>query len=459
MNIIWNSEHGIILKEFLSRLDSSNIKYFIIRGFEGLPETNTSKDVDIMVEVGKEKIAANLLKTVYKENGIEYLHSDIFGHIHCYVGMSLQKKFSIHIDLVEGYISKGFEIFSFEELYQHVVDYNGMKVLDSYMNGMMLIVYKIFGYKKATLKDSYKKEISYSYKKNKKEFTLDLEKILGNKVGKLVISCLENDDYDSLVSLEPIFTRALKRYTWNKCFFKTLKYNIEFYLQKINRIIFSYRKYAKTFAVMAPDGTGKTTFLESLISKLNYYYVNEPKDARFHVYHFRPSILPNLGAVGEKAGIMEQDTNFTDPHRNKPAGFFSSMARISYYTIDYIIGWQKCVRNDVHYDRYTIFDRYSYDFIVDPLRTKLNLPKLVRKFFVFLTPQPRIVFFLDATSKTIFERKQELSLDEIERQLKEYSSLAKLNKDRFKVLDAEESPDVISEKALKILLNTYTEKL
>lgn len=104
-----------------------------------------------------------------------------------------------------------------------------------------------------------------------------------------------------------------------------------FWFQKANRILFNYKKYAKTFAVMAPDGTGKTTFLDALLEQLCFYYVNVPEDNRFSVYHFRPSILPNLGAVGEKAGVMKQDTNFTDPHRSKPAN--KSVVLLEFLTI------------------------------------------------------------------------------------------------------------------------------
>ena len=70
------------------------------------------------------------------------------------------------------------------------------------------------------------------------------------------------------------------------------------------------------------------------------------QDNHISGYHFRPNILPNLGAVGEKAGLKKQDTNFSDPHRNKPAGTVSSLVRISYYTLDYILGWHIRVRKD-----------------------------------------------------------------------------------------------------------------
>ena len=105
-------------------------------------------------------------------------------------------------------------------------------------------------------------------------------------------------------------------------------------------------------------------------------------------------------------------------------------------------------------DRYSIFDRYSYDLIVDPRRTRLNLPKGLRKFFVWLTPRPGVVFILKADADTIYERKQELTKEEIERQLEEYDLLAKTNK-RFKTIDAKKTPDEMTDEALAIIFEKY----
>ena len=459
MTTRWDKRHGKILLDFLGKLSENDIKWFILRGYEGLPDINPSKDVDVMIETGKVSSAASLLKWTFEENDVKNLHEDCFGHIHCYVGMDIVHKLSIHIDLIDGYISKGFEVFTFEELYQHVTQYNGMNVLDDLMNGVMLVVYKIFGYRYAKLKPAYQADIFKAQQEYPKEFGDILSKIAGDDLGSKLTDLIAKKDFDTVVALEPEFTKALKKYTIKIRPWSTIRYSAEFLWQKVSRIIFNYKKYAKTFAVMAPDGTGKTTFLEALLKELNFYYVNDENDNRFHVYHFRPSILPNLGAVGEKTGVMKQDTDFTNPHRSKPANPFSSLIRISYYTLDYIIGWQKCVRNDVHYDRYSVFDRYSYDFIVDPRRTKLNLPESIRAFFVKLTPQPGIVFVLNAKPETVYARKQELPLEEIERQSEMYKKVAESNKKRFVVIDAEQKPEEMAEQAIHYILNKYTEKI
>lgn len=459
MTLNWNEEHGVIFSNLIEELKKESIRYFILRNYEGLPNINSSKDIDIVIEPGKLKKARQILLGVYKQAGVKRYYETVFGRVHCMLGMNEEEEFSIHIDLIEGYLSKGYEIFTFEELYNHTKWYQDICVLDELYEGVMLYIYKQFGYTKPKLKEEYKECISRTYQNFKNEFSEIIAGVTDDMFAEGVCEEIENEDYDSVLKKAPQLTKKLRAYVRRRRPLRTMKNVVAFFAQKVMRIVFCYRKHVKAFAVMAPDGTGKTTFLDTLLDQLNYYYVNKPEDNRFHVYHFRPSILPNLGEVGEKAGVMKQDKNFTDPHRSKPANPLSSLIRITYYTMDYIFGWQKCVRQDVQYDRYSVFDRYSYDFIVDPLRTKLSLPVWVRKFFVALTPQPKIVFCLDASPEVVYARKQELTLEEITRQRKEYLKLAKKNAKRFIVINAEQTPEQMAKEAVQILLNKYTVSL
>lgn len=455
---MWNETCRNIFSQCVKAFQENDIKYFVLRNYEMLPEQNIGKDVDIIVEPKKLKEAKSILKNIYAVNGAIYYDEATFDRLHCMHGMGIEKNVGIHIDLIGGYLAKGYEIYTFEELYSKTKEYKGFYVLDEFLDGMMLLIYKLFGYKSPKLKEKYRENIYHVYKEYPSEFEQELARITNVRLARQFVELIKDRDFEKLLSKSEELTKALKKYAMHKSFLKTLGRKINFVCQKLDRIVFRYKKYVRCFAVLAPDGTGKTTFLDALVKKLNYYYVNDEEEGRFHIYHFRPSVLPNLGAVGEKAGVMEQDKNWTEPHRNKPANSLSSLIRIAYYTFDYIIGWQKCVRNDVHYDRYSIFDRYSYDFIVDPLRTKLGLPKWVRRFFVRLTPQPKIVFVLDADPSVIYSRKQELTEEEITRQLGVYRELANSHK-RFYIINAEQAPEEMADEALKVIFGIYAERL
>lgn len=454
---MWDEHCARIFSEYVEKLNKENIRYFVLRNYHGLPEVNTSKDVDIIIEPGYLEKALKSMMDVYKDNNCKYYYRQDLARLHCMHGMSLTDRFGIHIDIIEGYLSKGYEIFTFDELYEHTTWYKGFCVMDDYFEGFMIFIYKQFGYKKIKLKDSYKEAIVASYSLYKDHFTKDLAKLTSESYAKQMGEAIEKRDFDVIISKAPEMTKMLRRYATRKAPVKTLINYVKFIKQKIFIYTINRKKLEKTFAILAPDGTGKTTFLDALLEKIDYYYVNNPDDMRCHVYHFRPNIFPNLGAVGEKTMKIEQDVDFTNPHRAKAANPVSSFVRMLYYMLDYILGWFLCVGNDVKFDRFSVFDRYSYDFIVDPGRIRINLPLWIRKALVALTPKPKTVFLLKASPEVIYSRKQELTLEEIREQSERYDALVK-NK-RFVIIDAEQSPEKMAEDAIEIILNRYAYKI
>ena len=454
---MWSKRHAKILSEYFQELEKSNIRFFIIRNYEGLPDKNTSKDVDIILKYGTVKAAERILKDVFKRNGLFYYYRVVIEESYLCRAISEKGDFAIHIDLMNGYINRGVELFTFEELYSQTIDYNGFRVLNELYNGVMLFIYKQFGYKKPILKDAYKDTI-YNCWLHYPEFSSILEKMLGKNTYSKVSECIKQKDFDGMLAYSPMVSKQLRKYSNRSSFIINQYRRMRFVIQKVNRIVFQYRKYEKSFSVMAPDGTGKTTFLTQLLNRLAFLYVDAPNNTgRFHLYHFRPSLFPNLGEVGEKARIMKQDTDFTNPHRAKPAGLVSSLIRITYYWMDYVLGWMYYTRRDVQYDLYTVYDRYSYDLLVDPRRTRLKLPYWVRRCFVACMPHPKINFFLKASPDVIIKRKAELTHNEITRQVSAYERLSV--RKNIITIDADKCMDEMIDEALPHLLSAYWEKL
>ena len=451
----WNQRHGKIFSTLVSELEKASIRYFILRNYEELPNGNSSKDVDILIDPCRIKEANALLQQVYRKCGLSHIYLVRFTWVYCWHGMDVENHVSIHIDLIAGYRMKGYEVFSFDELYEQTTEYNGFRVLNRYYEGLMVFIYKQFGYKNPVLKQEYK-DIIYRTHKNFRQFSCDLKNILGEELAKEITISIENKDFESLLAQSQRLTSRLKRYSFRKNPVKVIGRMAIFYWLKFQRIILMRRHYGKSFAVMAPDGAGKTTFLDALLKETAFYFTKDLSCCT--VLHFRPEILPNLGAVGEKAGIAKQDQNFTTPHRAKPAGFVSSLVRITYYWIDYVIGWFLYTTKDIQYDRITVFDRYSFDMLVDPRRTRLGLPYWIRKMYVSLMPHPKFTFYLDVKPDEIYRRKQELSPEEIKRQVAEYHKLVK-DYSRIIPIDGNRPVEQIADDAVKVVLDTFCKKI
>lgn len=154
-----------------------------------------------------------------------------------------------------------------------------------------------------------------------------------------------------------------------------------------------------------PDGSGKTTVIDRTIERLDKVF------ATAHAYyHFRPALFGNLGDVAQSAGLKKEvDRNYSDPHRGAKTGTLSSLARLGYYSIDYVIGYFVKVKSQTRITRLVIFDRYYTDIICDSRRSRIYLsPKFLNLWRKLFIPSLDYNILLTASSDTILARKREL---------------------------------------------------
>ena len=173
-----------------------------------------------------------------------------------------------------------------------------------------------------------------------------------------------------------------------------------------------------------PDGCGKTTVINLLMKRLD---VNPPL-----LFHFRPSILPNLGEVGVKTGIKKDvDRNYSVPHRGKKHGKLNSLVRLCYYSLDYILGYLIKILPLRQHKHIVFFDRYYSDIIVDHERSGIFLSHKFLAWWRHLIPSCQYNFFFKVNPDIILSRKQELSRDAIERIYSRMEYLATVEKKCF----------------------------
>ena len=268
----WSKRHGEILQTFLSRLDDAQIRFFIIRNYEGLPFFNNSKDVDIVLKHGTALNAEKILKDVFRTYNLCYYYRVRIEESLLCRAVSSDGYFAIHIDLMNGYINRGVEVIPFEELYQQTKEYNGFRVLNDLYNGIMLFIYKQFGYKRPVLKKDYQ-DVIYNVWASYPEFSMILSDMVGKQLYNQVYDCIKVKDFDKLLSYSREIDKRLRDYSYRKDCLGIIYRKILFLLRKTERILIKYRKYEKSFSVMAPDGTGKTTFLNHLLDRLAWIYV------------------------------------------------------------------------------------------------------------------------------------------------------------------------------------------
>lgn len=452
--IDWGERHSEILDRFLVALEEHNVRYFILRNYVGLPRKNPSKDVDIVVDPKGYNSACMILRQIFESHRLTSYSVIRFERAHCWYGFDIRAKFSIHLDLITGYSSKGFEYIGFGDLYKGAVRDEKYWVLSEPFNIIMLILYKAIGVRE--LSDRYREVIREQYLPHRDIVDQLLIKVFGVKVGTEVGSALGRNDFDWIITNARELSWTSKARVLKRKPIRAGMGMLSFLVEKMDRLVYHPKRYRRLIAVLGPDGSGKTTFIHSLQNRLASQFRTDVSDIT--VKHFRPGTLPNLGRVGEAVGGQKQDTDFSRPHRNPPAGTLSSLMRMVYYWLDYIVGGFTETRRDAQFSRFRIYDRYIFDFLIDPGRSRIALPYSIRLAFAKATYQPNLVFVLKARPETVLQRKQELTLDEIVRVNKELVRLESVF-DCCVEIDANETTAVMVDQAIEAILTTFTKPL
>lgn len=166
------------------------------------------------------------------------------------------------------------------------------------------------------------------------------------------------------------------------------------------------------------DGAGKSTVIEEVVRLVDKKYRRPVK-----VLRHRPSVLPILSSYLYGKAAAEQRSVAKLPRSGNNSSSISSLARFSYYYLDYQLGqWYVFFRYLLR-GQVVVYDRYYYDFIVDAKRSNIQLPRWLSAAGFRLILKPAINIFLYAAPEVILGRKKELTATTITKLTQGYRSL------------------------------------
>lgn len=166
------------------------------------------------------------------------------------------------------------------------------------------------------------------------------------------------------------------------------------------------------------DGAGKSTMIKEIQPK-----IEKVLRRRVLVLRHRPSLLPILSAWRYGKVKAEQRSVESLPRMGTNKSSLGSLLRFGYYYFDYLLG-QIYIHVRYAFAGYVvIYDRYYFDFIIDGLRSNIQLPESISLFLYRFITKPKLNFFLYAEPETILERKKELDRPAIEKLTTAYMNL------------------------------------
>lgn len=191
---------------------------------------------------------------------------------------------------------------------------------------------------------------------------------------------------------------------------------------------------AMTVCFLGPDGSGKSTIIDGLLKA-------DLPFAQHNYFHLKPFSQKDSA---EKKVV-------TDPHKYKPYSVLKSYGKLLFFVYQYNKGWVSNILPLKSKSSLVIFDRYYDDILVDYKRYRYGGSRRLAKFIRYFIPKPEVYFVLITDANIIHKRKQEVSLEELERQINDYRSL--VDGQRYISIDVSKAPKEIVSEISSIILN------
>ncbi len=419
----------IFLVELFKVINEAGINYCVLRNYEMLPGSAGNSDIDIWVAPEHlEKFRLLVSKQIRKYDGTviaAYNLSD-FSSI-CFVWKEFKLLFGLQLDIYTDETYRGIPYFDGKLIFSRSCMHNEIVRVAKKTDGMLLALLKE-ALSNGMSRKNYLSEAREAYKSDR----LFYRKVFGKYFGS---ECAEVwDEFlvqaDSSYSLREVSRLArlnlLKeacRKNLKKTFYKKIKYS----LWRGKRFFFPP---GFTIAFIGTDGSGKSTIIEG---------IRPPLEAALHsplkYEHMRPNLLPSLARLLGR-GEPEPGKPVADPHASSTSGLVGSFLRLCYYSLDFILGyWFKVYPDKVRKPCLYVFDRYFYDYIIDPVRSRIDLPKKLLEWWRLIIPEPDLLLCLGAEPGIIHVRKPELPLDEVKRQVDELRSFCRKHPGRAVWID------------------------
>lgn len=229
--------------EFFNNLLNSNLKYSVVRNYEGLPNEKPGGDVDILIEREKINEVLNIIRKILEPvNGRVEITSTRF----YVVKLKLHKIIDNHtklpiteLDLIIKLSWKGLNWLSESEVLNQSILNNQSIYYPSSRHELQMSLFHSLLYG-GFVKERYCKNMAILFiKSNKKLLKYDLIKNFGHQVANFIFNNLEKSDWNSLQNHSNEIRKSLFKIRLKQSFFKTiLQIPLHYYFEikiRINR--------------------------------------------------------------------------------------------------------------------------------------------------------------------------------------------------------------------------------
>jgi thymidylate kinase len=429
------------ISKFFNSLNTNDITYCVLRNFDDLPNS-VGNDVDIWVSRSDENKFRNLLYKTAHNSGWEIIRYAPWlsnnGQGRYFFIRDVSNIVVLHYDCYVHLHWRGMTYIEENELETSISLHDkGFYIASPGVEASTMLFPRLLG--GGIIRERDKKRIKECLN-NYDSFICAVGKPFGGVYPNAIIDLVMADDWIGLKGLKNQLRFVLLKKAINLKFLTQLSRWKNYISSRIKEHLF--QDYGLFVALIGPDGSGKTTIANSIINSSLVRNIFES-----HEYlHGRFSYLPELKTIKNMFLNNRMNDRTTDIQNTKFSSreipIISSMFYPLYYSIDFILGYFR-IRKIRAYYGIAVFDRYFYDYWIQKRHN--NCPRWFLSFLGSLIPKPDVTVYLEARPEEIYRRKQDLPLDEIERQVEVCQGLIEILPNGHRVDASRAVEDVVTQ--------------
>lgn len=420
------------VKAIFAAWTDAGVRFIVLRNYEALPD-HVDNDIDILVLPAQRQLSEGVLVTAATATGYRLHNRAEFTP----VSLFFYRPGTLEQVQVDLFTSLGLRILPFlsvPEVLERSVN-RGLFSVPHPIDGAIINLLTRLLYK-GHVRASYRDGILTAFRKSPDEARASLTRMFGSSNAESLVGGVLAEDWSGIEASATVLRRTLLGRQILRNPVSILRGIVRDGWRLLRRWL---RPPGLSVVLLGPDGCGKSSVTPLLIQRLRHSFAPD----KGLTIHWKPAVFFRKRRANRPPS--------TDPHGSPPRSTIVSLLFLAYHWLEYFLGALLQIHPVKFRNGLIVIDRHYYDFLVDPLRYRLNAPAWAVRLGAALLPKPDLVFLLDASTHVLQSRKQEVSAAETSRQREVFLALVKTLKNGH-VVDANRSlDDVVADIAQTIL--------